>query len=206
VSPDAQILAIDRLHEHPIDQDAVQPDIKALTTAIASGDTEAFARFYRAWFDAMYADAVRATGRDESFCLDVVQDAMLRIIRRMKPMATEGDLRRWLRAVVQSCAYDRLRGESRRRRREADAAAGRRNSAARTAPEPDELRRRLRWLEQQLRSRDDASVRILLMRHRFGWTLRQIGAALGVDPGAIDGRLRRLVGGLRRKAKEEFDD
>jgi RNA polymerase sigma factor (sigma-70 family) len=206
VSPDAQILAVERLPEHAIEQDAVPADVETLTTAIASGDTEAFARFYHAWFDVMYADAARATRRDESFCLDVVQDAMLRIIRRMKPLATEDDLRRWLRTVVQSCAYDRLRAEFRRRRREAEAAAGRRESTGPTAGHPDELSRHLQWLEQQLRSRDDASVRMLLMRHRFGWTLQQIGAALGVKPGTIDGRLRRLVRGLRRQAKEELDD
>ncbi|MHC4717792.1 MAG: RNA polymerase sigma factor, partial [Planctomycetota bacterium] len=190
MNPDAPGLALDRLREHAIERDAVQPEVIALTTAIASGDTEAFARFYRAWFDAMYAEAARATGRDEAFCLDVIQDAMLRVIRRMRPMATEGDLRRWLRAVVQSCAYDRLRGETRRRRREAEAAAGRRDSSPQKASDHDE---RLQWLEQQLRKCDDASVQMLLMRHRFGWTLRQIGAALGVKPGAIDGRLRRLV-------------
>jgi RNA polymerase sigma factor (sigma-70 family) len=183
----------------------VEPDVKALTTAIASGDTEAFARLYRARFDAMYADAVRATGRDEAFCLDVVQDAMLRVIRHMKPLPTENDLRRWLRTVVQSCAYDRLRGEARRRRREA-ATADRQDAPARTAPDRDELRRRLQWIERQLSSYDDASARMLLMRHRFGWTLQRIGTALGLEPGAVDGRLRRLVGGLRRKAREERDD
>jgi DNA-directed RNA polymerase specialized sigma24 family protein len=47
---------------------------------------------------------------------------------------------------------------------------------------------------------------MLLMRHRFGWTLQQIGAALGITPGAVAGRLRRLVGGLRRAAQEESDD
>ncbi|MHC5007314.1 MAG: RNA polymerase sigma factor [Planctomycetota bacterium] len=204
MSPDAQTLAIDRRRGHAIEQGAVQPDVKALTTAIASGDTEAFARFYRTWFDAMYADAVRATGRDEAFCLDVVQDAMMKIIRRMKPMATEGDLSRWLRAVVQSCAYDRLRGESRRRRREA--LAVQRDAGTQAAPDNDVRRRQLQWLEQQLRTCDDASVRMLLMRHRFGWTLQQIGAALGIKSGAVDGRLRRLVGGLRRAAQEESDD
>jgi RNA polymerase sigma factor (sigma-70 family) len=204
VSPDAQTLAIDRLREHVIEQGAVQPDVKALTTAIASGDTEAFARFYRARFDAMYTDAVAATGRDEAFCLDVVQDAMMKIIRRMKPMATEDDLRRWLRAVVQSCAYDRLRSESRRRRREA--VALQQDADTRLARDHGDLRQRLQWLEQQLRTCDDVSVRMLLMRHRFGWTLQQIGAALGIKPGAVDGRLRRLVGGLRRTAQEDFDD
>jgi RNA polymerase sigma factor (sigma-70 family) len=184
----------------------VHQEVKALTTAIASGDTEAFARFYQAWFATMYADAKRATGRDEAFCLDVVQDAMLRIIRRMKPLPTEDDLRRWLRVVVQSCAYDRLRGETRRRRREAEAAAGRQYVESPTATDHGDLRRRLEWLERQLATCDDTGVRMLLMRHRFGWTLQQIGAALGLKPGAVDGRLRRLVGGLRRTAQEELDD
>jgi RNA polymerase sigma factor (sigma-70 family) len=205
VSPDARILTVDRLRETDVESCAVQPDVKALTTAIASGDTEAFSRFYRAWFDVMYADAARATGRDESFCLDVVQDAMVRVIRRMRPLSTERDLRRWLRAVVQSCAYDRLRGDARRRRREAEA-AGRRDRPAPTAGDRAEHHRRLAWLERELRGYDDASVRMLLMRHRFGWTLRQIGAALGATPGAVDGRLRRIVSGLRRTAEEESDD
>jgi RNA polymerase sigma factor (sigma-70 family) len=119
-------------------------------------------------------------------------------------MATEDDLRRWLRAVVQSCAYDRLRSESRRRRREA--VALQRDADTRLARDHGDLRQRLQWLEQQLRTCDDVSVRMLLMRHRFGWTLQQIGAALGIKPGAVDGRLRRLVGGLRRTAQEDFDD
>ena len=65
-----------------------QREIKTLTGAIAAGDTDAFSRFYRARFDQMLAEAVRATGRDESFCLDVVQDAMMRVIRSMKPMSS----------------------------------------------------------------------------------------------------------------------
>ena len=175
----------------------MQAEIRALTSAIASGDTEAFARFYRAWFDSMYAEARRATGRDEAFCLDVVQDAMLRVTRSLKPMNTAGDLRRWLRVVVASCAYDRLRQEARRRARERRAAAGRSNPGPQ-AHCTDDLGRRLRWLHQQLESLDDRSVQLLLMRHRFGWTLQQIGNVLGLKPGAVDGRLRRLQRTLRR--------
>ncbi len=37
------------------------------------------------------------------------------------------------------------------------------------------------------------------MRHRFGWTLQDIGRALGLSPGAVDGRLRRLVRTLRKR-------
>ena len=104
----------------------VESETRAQTAAIAAGDTAAFARFYDRWFDTVYAEAARATGRDEAFCLDVVQDAMMRVIRSMRPLPAEDDVRRWLRAVVHSCAYDRLRSETRRRRRE--------TAAARTRP------------------------------------------------------------------------
>ena len=101
----------------------VQSKVRSLTEAIASGNTEAFATFYRAWFDTMYAQARGASGRDESFCLDVVQDAMLRVIKSVPAMESADDLRRWLRVVVQSCAYDRFRAETRRKAREQRAVA-----------------------------------------------------------------------------------
>lgn len=180
----------------------VQREVRDLTSAIAAGDTVAFTRFFDEWFDSMYAEAVRVTGRDESFCLDVVQDAMLRVVRSLKPMGTANDLRRWLRVVVQRCAYDRFRTEARRRAREQKVAADPPRSADRSA----DTRTRLQWLENELRSLDTRSSDLLLMRHRFGWTLRQIGEALGLEPGAVDSRLRRLVATLRRKGMEKFDD
>ena len=104
----------------------------------------------------------------------------------------------WLRAVVHSCAYDRLRGEARRRRREKRAAAAREATAGDLGP-------RMRWLEEQLRSLEGRHFQLLVLRHRLGWTLEQIGAATGLKPGAVDGRLRRLVAKLRKRAREESD-
>ena len=96
--------------------------VRELTAAIASSDTEALASLYREHFDSLYGEARRITGRDESFCLDVVQDALMRVIRSIPIMETEAGLRRWLSFVVRSCAYDRLRQMARRRHREASVA------------------------------------------------------------------------------------
>lgn len=177
----------------------VDEAVSDLTRAIASGDTEAFARFYDRWFDAMYAEARRVTRRDEAFCLDVVQDAMLRVIRGMKPLDTESRLHCWVRRVVHSCALDRLRADLRRARRDA---------AHRTsqAPQREELQDRLDWLRKQLNGLDEPSFDLLLMRHRFGWTLARIGRILGLTPGAVDGRLNRITERLRREAEERFDE
>lgn len=172
--------------------------INELTAAIASGDTEAFGRFYETWFDFMYAQARRATGRDEAICLDIVQDSMMKVIRSMRPFDEEAPFRRWLRAVVINCAYDRLRSESRRRAREQAAAT------YQPPDDTDDLEERLAWLRNELARMDEQSSRLLIMRHRFGWTLQQIGAIVGLSPGAVDGRLRRTLVGLRKKGEETF--
>ncbi|MCP4590694.1 MAG: RNA polymerase sigma factor [bacterium] len=175
--------------------------VTELTAAVASGDTEAFARFYRGRFDEMYGVARRTTGRDESFCLDVVQDALMRVIRSMKPMDTETHLRAWLRAVVSSCAYDRLRSEARRRRWEQAAAE------LRPVESPDDgLEERLAWLQDELEHLDAPQARLMMMRYRLGWTLQRIGDAVGLKPGAVDGRVGRVLAALRRRAKESFDE
>lgn len=185
----------------------VQSKVRSLTEAIASGNTEAFASFYRQWFDTMYAQARNASGRDESFCLDVVQDAMLRVIKSVPAMASDDDLRRWLRVVVQSCAYDRFREESRRTAREQRSVAVRgSNDSSAEVGAAEHTVDRIRWLERELQALNDRDVQLLLMRHRFGWTLKRIGDALGLKPGAVDGRIRRVLSKLRRRAKEQSHD
>lgn len=174
---------------------------RTLTAAIAAGDTEAFSRLYRERFDDCLAEARRATGRDESFCLDVVQEAMMRVIRSMRPLETGDDLRRWLNRVVRSCAYDLLRRERRTRLRE----------LARGLPVTDieplhDLDERLAWLRGQLDELDDHAGGLLMLRHRFGLSLRQIGAIVGLGNGAVDGRINRTIARLQEQAKEKFHE
>ena len=90
-----------------------------LTAAMAAGDQGAVETFYRSYFDWLYAQARRATRRDEAFCLDVVQDAVLRVIRTVRRVQSEGEFRAWLQLVVRTTAWDRLRGDNRRIKREA---------------------------------------------------------------------------------------
>lgn len=173
-----------------------------LTTAIASGDAEAFASFYREWFDFAFAAAQRDTNGDEQFCLDVVQDAMLRVIRRMKPLQSQAALRAWLRTVVKSCAYDQLRRRRRQFNREQLAARNRRELYERD----NELAARLGWLRQHLRQLKPEETHLLSLRFRLGWTLARIGSTLGLKPGAVDGRIARAIEALRLQAREEFNE
>ena len=168
---------------------AIDPgDVRNLSRRIASGDTEAFAAFYEAWFDRCVSETRRRTGLDEAACLDVVQDAMLRVATRMPVFETQEELERWMRRVLLNGARDRIRAEARRIRRE---------SHVRVATAAESDRDSLAEIDDRLRAIDKESAQLLRRRYDFGWTLEQIGRELGLRPGAVDGRIRRILKKLR---------
>jgi len=67
----------------------------AITGKIAGGDRDSFASYYEAFFDVMYATVKRSTGCDESTCLDIVQDAMLKAVRKMKALDSHEHTLAW---------------------------------------------------------------------------------------------------------------
>ena len=185
----------------------MKDDVPTLCRAIATGDAAAFALFYDTWFDVMYAEARRATGRDESACMDIVHDAMLRVMDRLPTtLQDRAQLEAWLRTVVRRIGIDHLRRELRRKERETRAVRQSTGDArARGAEEAAELRERLDWLRRALAECDHNEREVIEMRHRLGWTLRQIAARLGLTSGAVDGRAGRSLRRLAEKGKEMFD-
>jgi RNA polymerase sigma factor (sigma-70 family) len=196
-------------------------DVHALTAAMAAGDPAAVAAFYERYFDRLYGWARRFTRRDESFCLDVVQDAVLRVVRTVRRVDAEPQLLAWLRAVVQTTAYDLLKAERRRARRQAAAAVlgppsccGDDGQGPASHPAPaayddhaltvDDAH--LAWLRAELDSLDPRLAEMIDLRYRGGWTLRRIGAAFGVSAGTVDGRLRRALAALGERARKVFPD
>ncbi len=178
--------------------------VRELTQQIARGDGEALARFYEARFDSMYHDARRITGRDDSFCLDVVQNAMMRIIRSTRPLDDEQALQRWLHVVVRTAALDMLRREtaqSRRRDGRREAVRSRHSSDA-----DANLADRVAWLRDELNRLDPAAHDLLMMRHHLGWTLEQISRLLNIAPSAVHRRLAAVIARLRMRAKETLDE
>jgi len=168
--------------------------IDKLTAAMAAGDAGAIDAFYRQYFDWMYSQARRMTGRDESFCLDVVQDAVLRVMRTVKAVDCENRFRGWLRLVIQTTAFDLLRGEARRKNREAMV------EPARMEVTVDSLQ--LDWLREQIAMLDPELVDLIELRFTQDWTLRKIGEKLGISVSAVDGRLRRALKQLKLAAED----
>jgi RNA polymerase sigma factor (sigma-70 family) len=176
--------------------------IDKLTAGLAAGNEKAVEAFYRQYFGYLYAQAARASGRDEAFCLDVVQDAVLRIMRTVRRVDCEEQFRAWLRLVVRTTAFDQLRGERRRNRRQAMVVVG--PILEREEETFDETQ--IQWLKQQLARCDPQLVRIIELRFEQRWTLSRIAQILELSIGTIDGRLRRAISDLKIRAAEEFDD
>ena len=183
----------------------VPQTVEKLTAAMSAGDSRAVEEFYRRYFEELYSYACRFTGRDEAFCLDVVQEAVLRIIRSVRGVRSESQLNAWLRLVVQTAAYDLLRAESRRRRREMAVAVAPGSIAQDEGDDPPN-EQRLAWLRDRISEMDEQIVGMIEMRYQRNWTLARIARTLGFSIGTVDGRLRRALRALRRKAAEQIDE
>jgi RNA polymerase sigma factor (sigma-70 family) len=181
-----------------------------LTAAMAAGNPAAVTAFYRRYFGRLYGWARQAARRDEAFCLDVVQDAVLRVVRTVRPVATEAQLAAWLKLVVRTTAYDLLKADRRRDRRHAVAAlgvpAGHAAAGAEDGGDAADAAERLAWLRGRLDAMDPQLARLIDLRFARRWTLARIGGLLGVSTGTVDGRLRRALARLREEAGEAFDE
>ncbi|MBX3407988.1 MAG: sigma-70 family RNA polymerase sigma factor [Phycisphaeraceae bacterium] len=170
-----------------------------LLAALARGDHDALAALYEAWFGRALGLARAITRRDESFCLDVVQETFVRIIDhapRLSRLATRGELDRWMGAVVRSAAIDLLRKELRRSARE-----------QRLARSADSLgdgveRERADWLLEQLRALDPEDAELLALRFGRGATIESTARTVGVTIGAAYGRIRRAIARMKARFQE----
>ena len=183
---------------------AEDADAKArrLTAAMATGDGAATDAFYRQWFPFLLATARRTTRRDEAFCLDVVQDATLRIVRTVRPAHSDRQVRAWVRLVVQTTALDLLKRERRRSGHEAAVAVV--PAAADRSADPDD--ERIEWIRERVHRFDPELVRIVEWRYVRGWTLQEVAERLGLTVGTVNGRLQRALAQLRERAAEVFLD
>ena len=191
-------VALDGLHPKPLCAESAVPDrTPALCVRIRAGDAAAIDGFYRAWSGRVTAGARSWTGRDESFCLDVLQDVMLKVIAGLPRLENERALEAWMGRVTRSCAADRLKSEKRRLARERRAAtiAGSRAATPTNAAEGGDEAARIEAALSKLDAIDASMVR---GRAADGRELAQIAAEHGVTAGSAWGRVRRAMASLRK--------
>lgn len=182
-------------------------DARQLTARMGRGDADAISQFYDRLFHVMFREAELASRRNEEFCLDIVQESMLKILRKIRAMETFSQLEVWTRRLVRNVAYDQLRAEIRRKQRETHSSQCRsRDATAESQNELEAMQEQLGWLAAQLEELDASESRLLASRYTSGLTLREIGCKYGLSPGAVDGRIRRSLARLRQQYWESSND
>ncbi|MCE7973941.1 MAG: sigma-70 family RNA polymerase sigma factor [Leptolyngbya sp. PLA1] len=171
--------------------DASDEAVAVLTRAIRAGDAGAFEALYRGWYARVVGLAIAASGRDESFALDVAQDTMLRVAAGLPVLSSRAALGAWMHRTTLRVVIDRLRAA---RRREARERAASRPEAARDQPGTERTARGLERLLGELRLSDYEALRARVVEER---TLDETGLAAGVSGDAAHGRVRRAMEGLR---------
>ncbi len=171
--------------------DASDEAVAVLTRAIRAGDAGAFEALYRGWYARVVGLALAASGRDESFALDIAQDTMLRVASGLPVLTSRAALAAWMHRTTLRVVIDRLRAARRRDARERAA------SRPETAPGEADAVRTLRGLERVLADLPLSDYEALRARVIEGRTLDQTGLAAGVSGDAAHGRVRRAVEGLR---------
>lgn len=191
-------VALSGLHPKPLGAESEASDrTSALCVRIRAGDAAAIDGFYREWSGRVIAGARSWTGRDEAFCLDVMQDVMLRVIAGLPRLENERALEAWMSRVTRSCAADRLKGEKRRLGRERRAAK-RPESRAGTPTSAVEDQDEAARIEEALGRLDAMDAAMVRGRAADGRELAEIAAEHGVTTGSAWGRVRRALAGLRR--------
>ena len=129
---------------------------------------------------------------------------MLKIVRSLKPISNRSQLDAWSRTVIRSVVYDWLRQRQRKPLKLTEL------SEATSDQHHDdtelEISARLQWIEDHLQRVDPDLRRMIRLRYRLGWSLKKIAERFGMKTGAVDGRIRRAVEQLKRKAELEYHD
>jgi RNA polymerase sigma factor (sigma-70 family) len=174
-----------------------------ITRRMAAGDSGAFVQVWDGYHELVLRTAQYYTGGDTDASNDIVQEVFLKLIRSMRPMSDERQLRGFVQLVTKCAALDWLKAERRRigtLRKFSEGLPG-----TESAESLIQVSARIRWLTEQLQVLSADQRQLLDWRYRLGWTLEAIGSRLGLKSGAIDGRIRRVLHQLRERSKESED-
>lgn len=165
-------------------------------------------RLWEAWRTRRDASALRAlapeirhlvsyarrSGCDAHTAEDVVQDALVDLVRERGPARDDVGPRAWLYRAVRAVVWSRRRSDVRRRRREHAAARPEAVEPGRPALDDRED------VERLLRELDEADRELLVLRYLHDLEYREIAVVLGVSEGACRVRVHRAIERLRARA------
>ena len=171
----------------------------AAAVALArDGDAEAFRSLVERHSRLVFRVAYRMTG-NESDAEDVVQETFLKAYRQLGRFESRANFGTWVYRIAVNCAIDYMRAKPKRESAEGDDALER---AAGGGPEPGaddlvlagEIGARVQSALGRLSAMERAAF---VMRHYQGFSIEEIGRALGLKTNATKHSIFRAVKKMR---------
>ncbi|HTI97596.1 MAG TPA: TIGR03435 family protein [Dongiaceae bacterium] len=170
-------------------------DMALVREYAASRSEAAFAQLVTRHLNLVYSAALRRVG-DAALAEEVTQAVFIILARKAGSLGPKTVISGWLYRTACYVARDALKGERRRHQREHEAYM----QALVENSEPDETWRQIApLLEDAMDSLNHADRNALVLRFFDGWTLSEVGTALGISEDAAKMRVNRALEKLRRR-------
>lgn len=160
-----------------------------LLGSMASSRKADFDTLFLAHYEGVYRLLYRIVGTREE-AEDLAQETFLRLARQRFPAGREHNVRAWLYKVATNLAYNALRGEVRRVRRQEQSAS---QGALAADLDPAEVADRgdeRAAVQRALKHLTEKQSQLLLLR-QAGLSYREMAEVLGVAPGSVGTLLAR---------------
>jgi RNA polymerase sigma-70 factor (ECF subfamily) len=179
----------------------MEEDDAAAVARARAGDSDGFRALVERHSRNVFRLAYRMTGNEHD-AEEVVQEAFLRVYRRLDQFEERAHFGSWLYRITANCAYDLLRSRQRREAlAETDGLDGDATQyAVSGAPAPDrlafsaEVRRKVRSAMTRMSTLERSAF---VLRHFEGMSIEEIGRALDLDQSAAKHSIFRAVRKLR---------
>jgi RNA polymerase sigma-70 factor (ECF subfamily) len=161
-----------------------------------------FDALFLAHHDGVYRLLYRIVGAREE-AEDLAQETFLRLSRQRFAAGQEHNVRAWLYRVATNLAYNAVRGETRRTRRQ-ERSAGREIPASDLDPTEIAARADERVaVRRVLAGLPEKQTQLLLLRHA-GLSYRELAEAIGVAPGSVGTLLARAEAAFERAYRAQI--
>lgn len=177
-----------------------------LVALVRLGDDDAFEELYRRHHAHVTALVGRML-RDRTRTEDVVQDAFLSALRRLRETESEITFRAWVSEIARNATIDQFRRAGRTREISIDAEQGLAPVDAlrlATVPSPETSaigRERFGHLRGALDELSEAHQRVIVLRELEGHSYREIGQLMDLTPSGVESTLFRA----RRRLEQEYE-
>ena len=172
-------------------------DIYEMTSAMAHGDEEAYRRFYEEYCDRLFRYLLVVARGDEEFCRDILQNAMIKVIRYMRPFEREEVFWSWLTQIARTSFIDAVRKQLRQPQ---VVNFPQQEWPALVAPEPStDSAPLLEALQKSLEELAEDERRLIQAAYFEGATHKDLAARDAATPKAVESRLARIRQKLRNR-------